>query len=224
MPPFEEHEESLIDGLAEHHEQVQFLDGVEVFLEKRSYLHSIICSVIWGEEGLSPDPRTTGGSGSSSCRIWVNWAASSLSNTSENWSEQKAADVLLERLSGSALVIGDGEYDVSRLHDLAASHDSGLLTPPPPEAKSTGHHYQSRHRKHGLALARSSIGVVLLMSRIGIEQSFGNLTSFGDGLGPLPTWVRRPPRVVVWVATQLLINLDRQIQLRQRYEQLPNAA
>jgi hypothetical protein len=62
------------------------------------------------------------------------------------------------------------------------------------------------------------------MSRIGIEQSFGNLTSFGGGLGPLPAWVRRPHRVVVWVAAKLLINLDRQIQLRQRYEQLPNAA
>ena len=138
-----------------------------------------------------------------------------------SWSEQKAADVLLERLSGSALVIGDGEYDVSRLHDLAASHDSALLTPPPPDAKSTGHHYQSPHRKNGLALARSSVGAVLLMLRIGIEQSFGNLTSFGGGLGPLPAWVRRPHRVVVWVAAKLLINLDRQIQLRQRYEQLP---
>lgn len=141
-----------------------------------------------------------------------------------SWSEQKAADVLLERLSGPALVIGDGEYDVSRLHDLAASHDSALLTPPPPDAQSTGHHYQSPHRKNGLALARSSVGAVLLMSRIGIEQSFGNLTSFGGGLGPLPAWVRRPHRVVVWVAAKLLINLDRQIQLRQRYEQLPNAA
>jgi len=143
---------------------------------------------------------------------------------SMSWSEQKAADVLLARLGGPSLVIGDGEYDVSRLHDLAAVHDSALLTPAPPDAKSTGHHYQSPHRKNGLALARSSVGAVLLMSRIGIEQAFANLTSFGGGLGPLPAWVRRPHRVVVWVGAKMLINLDRQIQLRQQREQLPNAA
>jgi hypothetical protein len=141
-----------------------------------------------------------------------------------NWSEQRAADVLLPRLDGPALVIGDGEYDVSRLHDLAAAQDSALLTPAPAKAQSTGHHYLSPHRENGLALARSSVGAVLLMSRIGIEQGFGHLTSFAGGLGPLPAWVRRPHRVVVWVAAKLLINLDRQIQLRTQREQLPNAA
>jgi len=139
-----------------------------------------------------------------------------------NWSEQKVANVLLERLRGPALIIGDGEYDVSRLHDLAAAHDSALLTPPPP-GRSRGHHYQSPHRMNGLALARSSVGAVLLMARIGIEQAFGNLTSFGGGLGPLPAWIRRPHRVVAWVAAKLLINLDRKIQLR-RCQQIPNAA
>lgn len=133
-----------------------------------------------------------------------------------NWSEQKAADVLLRRMTGGVVVVGDGEYDVSRLYDLAASRDSGLLAPAPMQAKSTGHHYLSPHRKNGLALARSTAGGDLLMSRIGIEQSFGQFTSFGGGLGPLPAWVRRPHRVVVWVAAKFLIDLDRRLKLTEQ--------
>lgn len=137
------------------------------------------------------------------------------------FSEQYAADVLLGRMTGPALVVGDGEYDVSRLYDLAASKDAALLAPAPAKAKGLGHHYVSPHRKCGLALARSSAGVQCLMARAGIERSFGNMTSFGGGLGPLPAWVRRPHRVVVWVAAKLLIDLDRRIQL---YKQKANAA
>ena len=44
-----------------------------------------------------------------------------------NWSEQHAAAILLERLNESAVVVGDGEYDSSRLYDIAASKDSGLF-------------------------------------------------------------------------------------------------
>ena len=133
-----------------------------------------------------------------------------------NWSEQVAADTLLGRMAGDLVVVGDGEYDVSRLYDTAASRESALLAPGPLDAKGTGHHYVSPHRKNGLALARSSAGMQLLIARVGVEQSFGNLTSFHGGLGPLPAWVRRPHRVRAWVATKLLIDLDRKIQLAKR--------
>src|ERR1019366_2086572 len=94
--------------------------------------------------------------------------------------------------------------------------DSALLAPVPAKARGTGHHYLSPHRQTGLALARSTAGIELLMSRIGIEQSFGQLTSFGGGLGPLPAWIRRPHRVVVWIAAKFLIDLDRRIQLTEQ--------
>src|SRR5262249_34261422 len=73
-----------------------------------------------------------------------------------NWSEQKAADLLLSKLPPSTLVLGDGEYDVSRLHDLVASQDAALLTPAPPQGGGRGHHYQSEHRLNALALAQSA--------------------------------------------------------------------
>jgi hypothetical protein len=133
-----------------------------------------------------------------------------------NFSEQRAADVLLQRIPPSVLVIGDGEYDVSRLYDTAAQRDSALLAPAPPDAKGTGHHYQSQHRLSALALARSTAGSFLLMSRITIEQSFGHFTSFAGGLGHLPAWVRRPHRVIVWIGAKYLIDLDRRIELRKR--------
>jgi hypothetical protein len=133
-----------------------------------------------------------------------------------NWSEQVAADKLLGRIGSDLVIVGDGEYDVSRLYDIAAGRESALLAPAPLDVKGTGHHYVSEHRKNGLALARSSAGIQFLMSRIAIEQCFGNLTSFHGGLGPLPAWVRRPHRVVVWVASKLLINLDRKIQLAEQ--------
>ena len=141
-----------------------------------------------------------------------------------NWSEQKAADVLLSKLPESVAVIGDGEYDASRLHDLVAGQECALLTPAPPQGGGSGHHYQSPHRLNSLALAQSSAGAQMLAARIVIEQSFGNMTSFAGGLGPLPAWVRTPHRVVAWVAAKILINLDRQIQLHLRREQTPHAA
>ena len=133
-----------------------------------------------------------------------------------NWSEQKAAGIFLARIAAGCVVVGDGEYDASPLYDAAAARDAALLAPAPAKAKGTGHHYVSPHRQTGLALARSTAGVDLLMSRIGIEQSFGQLTSFGGGLGPLPAWVRRPHRVVVWTAAKFLIDLDRRIKLTEQ--------
>jgi hypothetical protein len=133
-----------------------------------------------------------------------------------NWSEQNAAALLLERMTAPAVVVGDGEYDSSRLYDIAAAKDAALLAPAPPNAKGTGHHYVSPHRKDALALARSTAGGDLLMARIGIEQFFAHLTCGSGGLGPLPAWVRRPHRVVVWVAAKLLIDLDRRIRLAEQ--------
>jgi hypothetical protein len=133
-----------------------------------------------------------------------------------NQSEQRTGDLLLDRMPDPGLILGDGEYDVNRLYDHAAAREAALLAPAPQEVLSTGHHYQSAHRRIGLAAARSSAGAVLLMSRISVEQSFGNLTSFGGGLGPLPAWVRRPHRVAVWVGAKFLIDLDRRIQLAKR--------
>ena len=60
------------------------------------------------------------------------------------------------------------------------------------------------------------MGQDLLRMRTGIERSYGNLTSFAGGLGPLPAWVRRPHRVATWVAAKLILDYTRRILLRDR--------
>jgi hypothetical protein len=52
-------------------------------------------------------------------------------------------------------------------------------------------------------------GQDLYRLRIGIEEAFGNATSFGGGLSPLPAWVRGLDRVRTWVWAKLLINAAR---------------
>ena len=45
--------------------------------------------------------------------------------------------------------------------------------------------------------------------RTNIERKFGNCTSFGGGLAPLPSWVRRHRPVHLWVQAKLLIKAQR---------------
>ncbi|MDZ4683462.1 MAG: hypothetical protein SH850_00140 [Planctomycetaceae bacterium] len=45
--------------------------------------------------------------------------------------------------------------------------------------------------------------------RCRIELAWGQATSFGGGLVPLPAWVRRHHRVRTWVWAKLLINAVR---------------
>lgn len=45
-----------------------------------------------------------------------------------------------------------------------------------------------------------------------IERDYGNATSFGGGLAPLPAWVRGLHRVRTWVWAKLLINAARIIK------------
>jgi len=130
-----------------------------------------------------------------------------------NWSEQKAAMILLDRMTSSHVIVGDGEYDTTPLYDHAASKDCAWLAPAPKKAQGHGHRYISPHRKAGLALAQSPPGAALLLARVGIERAFAHTTASSCGLGPLPAWVRTPHRVAVWVAAKLLIDLDRRIRL-----------
>jgi hypothetical protein len=49
----------------------------------------------------------------------------------------------------------------------------------------------------------------LFALRGGVGRAFGNATSFGGGLGPLPAWARRRQRVEQWVWAKLLIDAVR---------------
>ena len=91
-----------------------------------------------------------------------------------------------------------------------------LVAASQPHAKGLGHRRHSPHRLAAKALLTTTEGRMLIAVRTGIERSFGNITSFAGGLGPLPAWVRRPHRVALWVAAKLIIDATRRIALQQR--------
>jgi hypothetical protein len=113
----------------------------------------------------------------------------------------------LKMLSGYS--VGDNLYDANALYD--GFHKTGLqhVAPPRKTAKQVGHGPQSPHRLRGLDLVKRGFGKNLLHARGGIERFFANATSFAGGLGQLPSWVRTPQRISIWVGCKLMIDAVR---------------
>lgn len=133
-----------------------------------------------------------------------------------NENESPVARTLITQLRGGGYLLGDGQYDVIALHDLSYNHNHQLLTfPRVANAKGLGHIRQSPHRLHAIEMRQRDFGRELLRARRTIERHFGNATSFGGGLAPLPNWVRRLPRVRRWVWGKLIVNAMR-IRVRKR--------
>jgi len=122
-----------------------------------------------------------------------------------NVSEKRVAESLLARLSGHGWLLGDAQYDSSRLYDLAFEHGHRLLAPRRKKG-GLGFHYQSPHRLFAMRHLEGGAWPAFHRARTQIERNFGNWSSFGGGLAPLPSWVRRPHRVQLWIQTKLLIN------------------
>jgi Transposase DDE domain len=140
--------------------------------------------------------------------------------TAANEYEGAVAERLLARVRGRGVLLGDGNYEASRVYDAAAGSGYQLLAPPDARDTGRGHRYQSPHRLSALGWFRDGLGWALLRDRGAIERAFGNAGSFGGGLGPLPNWARRLGRVVLWVHCKLLINAARITRRRQRMTQM----
>jgi Transposase DDE domain len=127
-----------------------------------------------------------------------------------NAGEPTTARLLVGRLGGAGYLVGDSNYDSNPLAEVAGRRGHQLVAPPKKKAGAgPGHHPQSAFRLRGLALLQQPLGRALYRSRSFVERCFGHLTSFGGGLGPLPSWVRRKHRVKRWVQAKLLINAAR---------------
>lgn len=120
-----------------------------------------------------------------------------------NVSEKVVAAELVDWTRPSGLVLADGFYDSGTLYDQVSSYGGHLLTPLPQNA-GRGHHRQSSARL-AAALAWKGVAGYVFRDRIHVEGCFGNQSSFGGGLGPLPAWVRTLPRVRRWVGAKLTI-------------------
>ena len=130
-----------------------------------------------------------------------------------NTHDSTAGKILLSDLPGEGYVVGDGQYDSNPLHKIAAPRHQ--IVAPQRRGKSVGSRRHEPSRLHSVEMTKREFGKALLRFRVQIERTFGNLTSFGAGLGPLPSWVRRPHRVKLWVQVKLLINALRQINRTQ---------
>lgn len=128
-----------------------------------------------------------------------------------NVSEKAMAPELIRRTPSADWLLGDSQYDSNELFDLAFDHGVQLLAPRRKKG-SFGHRYQSPHRRFSAKLLEGGAWSIFHAERTNIERHFGNCTSFGGALSPLPSWVRRLHRVTLWVHAKLLINAARILQ------------
>lgn len=149
------------------------------------------------------------------------WSNRSMPETWEltplNQAETKVAHRLIDQLDQGGYLLGDANYDANDLYDAAAERGYQLVAPLPKKSASgagKGHHYQSPHRLRSIAMMQGRFGRVLFRLRPAIERDFGNATSFGGGLSPLPAWIRGLDRVRTWVWAKLLINAVRILKLK----------
>lgn len=127
--------------------------------------------------------------------------------TAMNASEKTLARSLIAGLPGGGYLLGDVQYDVGYLFDLAAAEGFQLVTQKTAgrSRNGLGHRRQSPARLRSIELLKTAFGRELYKQRRAIESRFGTLTCVGGGLAPLPAWVRRFHRVRNWVQAKLIL-------------------
>lgn len=194
-------EQRLREQSAEHPALVAFLDGKPLPV---------------GGATKDPDARygRAAGTMAKGYKLHAIWAKRALPETWEvtpmNTAEPTVAGRLLPQLTGGGYLLADGNYDANDLFDQARGREYQLLTPAPDAGTGRGHRYHSPYRWRSIHLMReTTFGPAVYACRIGVEQAYGNATSFAGGLAPLPAWVRGLDRVRTWVWAKLLINAAR---------------
>lgn len=169
-----------------------------------------------GGNSKDPDARWGRGAGglAKGYKLHAVWSKGVLPEAWEvtplNVSEKAVAYRLMADLHYGGYLLADGEYDASYLYDRAFEQGYQLVAPYRKANKpGSGKHYQSPHRLHSIELLQHEYGQNLYRARYEIERDFGNATTFGGGLAPLPAWVRGLERVRTWVWAKLLINAVR---------------
>jgi hypothetical protein len=174
--------------------------------------------------GASQDPEARCGRGAGmwarGYKLYTIWAGRAVPEVyrvhSMNINENKVAEDMIPELTSGGYLLGDGEYDANPVFDVAGAKGYQLLAPREKPDAGLGHNYQSPFRRRCIELMRSAFGQGVYCLRSAIERAYGNLTSFGGGLSPLPAWVRHLKRVWLWVTAKMLINAVRIMNLRKR--------
>jgi hypothetical protein len=126
-----------------------------------------------------------------------------------NTGEPVVAAMLCAHIPRPELALADANYDSVRVYQEVGRRGGALLTPLRNKAKKPQD--LSRMAPERAAAVRlwnqapGLCGYVYQLRATTVERVFGNATSFGGGLGPLPAWVRTLPRVRRWVGAKLNI-------------------
>jgi IS5 family transposase len=139
--------------------------------------------------------------------------------TALNAGEPSTAAELLDPVGPSTLLIGDGNYDSSRLYRAVKERGGQLLTRlkgAPALKKNIRRITPARRGIVELWRSDPKLCLWLMGLRGGIERAFSAMSTFGGGLAHLPPWVRRQARVDRWVTAKLAIYHARLI-LRQAH-------
>jgi Transposase DDE domain len=169
-----------------------------------------------GGNSKDPDARWGRGAGSvvKGYKLHAVWSTRRLPEAWEvtplNVAEKEVGWRLIAQLHSGGYLLADGEYDASYLYDQAYAYGYQLVAPfRKAKNPGCGKHYQSPQRLRSIELLHHDFGKQLYKVRTQIERSFGNATSCGGGLAPLPAWVRGLARVRTWVWSKMLINAVR---------------
>jgi hypothetical protein len=167
------------------------------------------------ESSRDPDARTGHGNGRFSRGYKMHALADSLGRIRAfrvrplNEGEPPIARKHLVRfVPAGATVLADGNYDGRELYSAVGRRDATLFTPQKanrrteqafrktcPERRAAMRLWRDHPRKARSRYAR----------RAQIERIFSTLTCRAGGLGPLPAWVRRLPRVTRWVTAKVAL-------------------
>jgi len=136
-----------------------------------------------------------------------------------NCGEPNTARELTDLIPRGSLVLADANYDSGKLYKAVDDRDSQLITPLKGMAESVDQlRRMPEARKRAMELWRcfGKQCKELLKLRYEIERIFSAISCFGGGLCPLPTWVRRLPRVQRWVGAKLIFYHARLIIRKQK--------
>jgi hypothetical protein len=123
--------------------------------------------------------------------------------TGLNASEKPVACELLHRIQACGVWLADGNYDAGYLYEAAARYGGQLLATPRLGAGG-GHRRPNLARQHAVTLWVRHADW-LRARRKAIDRFFGQHSSYGGGLAPLPAWVRTLPRVQRWVQAKIIL-------------------
>jgi len=119
--------------------------------------------------------------------------------------ESRVAIKLITESEFQGYLVGDRAYDTNALYKLASTRSIKLIAPRfYTHAKSLERSKHSHLRLEMLERLKSKFIQNMLDYRVEIEHMFGQLSSLGFGLKPLPSWVRGLFRVENWVRGKII--------------------